>query len=153
MRRTGYFLPPAAWMAVIFVFSTSLFSSEETGRIIEPIIKLVYPDASRELVEILHHLIRKAAHLTEYLLLSLLWFRALIKGAGWSPGRAVLSSFLISAAYAATDEIHQSFVPGRTSSPIDVLIDASGAAIGMAITGLITKKRGRKATPFVSLQS
>jgi len=73
--------------------------------------------------------LRKAAHMTEFGLLWVLWLRAL-------PGprvQAALSALAITLAYAVSDEIHQSFVPGRHASPLDVAIDAAGAGIAAAM--------------------
>lgn len=68
--------------------------------------------------------LRKAAHMTEYALLSLLWWRALRTD---SP----LPAALIAVAYAVTDEWHQSFVDGRHAAATDVLIDAIGVTLGV----------------------
>jgi VanZ family protein len=64
--------------------------------------------------------LRKAAHMVEYGLLWLLWRRAL--GTTWTAAA-------IAIAYAASDELHQTQVPGRRGSPADVAIDAAGVAI------------------------
>jgi VanZ family protein len=45
------------------------------------------------------------------------------------PRRAILLAFLISSAYAATDELHQSFVEGRHGTPVDWAIDTAGAGL------------------------
>src|SRR6266568_9408329 len=68
------------------------------------------------------YVLRKGAHMTEYALLGALLLRAL--------GRE-LPAFLAALTYAAGDELHQHFVRGRHSSPIDVAIDAVGIAIGL----------------------
>jgi VanZ family protein len=68
--------------------------------------------------------LRKCAHMAEYAVLAVLVLRA----AGsrvWAFGFAV--------AYAATDELHQTFVRGRHGSPVDVGIDAVGALLGLAL--------------------
>ena len=65
---------------------------------------------------------RKLVHMTEYGLLLLLWLRAL----GW---RAPWAAAAIALAYAATDELHQTFVDGRHGTPVDVLIDGVGIAV------------------------
>ena len=68
--------------------------------------------------------LRKLAHTTEYAVLGALLLRAL--------GRE-RPAFLAGVAYAATDELHQHFVPGRHASPVDVGIDAVGVAIGVVL--------------------
>jgi VanZ family protein len=70
-------------------------------------------------------ILRKGAHMTEFGLLWWLWRRALGHGG---------AAALITLAYAATDELHQTFVTGRHGSPVDWLIDAAGVAIAAAIT-------------------
>jgi VanZ family protein len=67
-------------------------------------------------------ILRKLAHMAAFGVLWLLWQRAL--------GRPVTAA-AITLAYAATDELHQSFVDGRNGSPVDVAIDAAG--VGLAV--------------------
>jgi VanZ family protein len=45
----------------------------------------------------------------------------------------VTPAFVLAAAFAVTDEIHQAFVPGRQASPLDVAIDVTGIAVGLAL--------------------
>ena len=68
--------------------------------------------------------LRKLAHAAEFAVLGLLLLRAI---------GDVSSAFVLAAAYAVTDEIHQAFVPGRHASPLDVVVDATGVAIGLAL--------------------
>jgi VanZ like family len=72
-------------------------------------------------------ILRKGAHMTEFGLLALLWWRALGR-----PGPAIA----IALAYAATDEWHQTFVSGRHGTPTDWLIDATGVALAVAAVRL-----------------
>jgi VanZ family protein len=51
---------------------------------------------------------------------------------------------VIAALYAVTDEIHQAFVPTRNASPVDVLIDAVGAAIAMLLLAAVHRSRKRR---------
>ncbi len=51
--------------------------------------------------------------------------------------KAALVAWGCAALYAATDEVHQLFVPGRAGLFTDVLIDATGAAIGLLLAGSI----------------
>lgn len=95
------------------------------------------PGASPETLELLHHIIRKCAHLTEYFILSLLIFRAIRAGAkGWDL-RWALVTVCIVAGYAGLDEFHQSFVPGRTAAVGDALIDISGGVAAMLVASLV----------------
>jgi VanZ family protein len=78
-------------------------------------------------------LIKKGAHMIGYTLLCLSYWHAL-GGKGW---RARLVSLLLASIFAATDEFHQYFVPGRHASPIDWGIDTVGAALGVWIAGYL----------------
>jgi VanZ family protein len=68
--------------------------------------------------------LRKCAHVTEYAILGFLLLRAI--GNEWL-------ALLVGIAYAATDELHQHFVPGRHGAPVDVLIDTAGLVIGTVL--------------------
>jgi VanZ family protein len=104
---TSRWLPPLALMGLIFFLSAQPDLRSNLG-----------------LVDLVG---RKAIHAAEYALLCVLWWRALWTVA--SRGAAISLAFAISVGYAATDELHQTFVPGRHGSPVDVGIDAFGAAV------------------------
>ena len=72
--------------------------------------------------------IRKLAHAGEYAVLGFLLLRA--TGHRWL-------SIAAGIAYAASDELHQHFVPGRLGAPLDVVIDAVGVLIGVMLVGRI----------------
>jgi VanZ family protein len=73
---------------------------------------------------------RKVIHFAQNALLAFLWWRALRT---LMPNRsAALAALLITSAYVATDEFHQTFVHGRHGSPVDWLIDTAGAALARA---------------------
>lgn len=119
------------WMAVIFFMSTDSFSFSQTSKFVVPILQTVFPFLSLKTIHFIHSLLRKLGHFTEYAVLSWLWFRTLQTGdKKWST-RSALLAFLLSSLYAATDEFHQSFVPSRGPSMIDVGIDSVGAAFSL----------------------
>jgi len=132
-----YWLPVILWMGVIFVMSTDAGSAAHTSLIIEPLVLWIKPNASHEEFELVHFIIRKLGHLSEYAILGLLVLRALKHARPSAPGKwswqAAGVTLLVAAVYAATDEWHQSFVPGRTAALGDVLIDSSGAAVGLMV--------------------
>jgi VanZ family protein len=107
LRRPDLWLPPLALMALIFALSAQ--SSLEVGL------------GTFELVG------RKLVHFAEYALLCLLWWRAFEPALG--ARRAALVGFLVTSGYAATDELHQTFVDGRNGNPVDWLIDSAGAGL------------------------
>lgn len=75
----------------------------------------------------------KLAHLLVYAVLGACFVLPLSGGraAGVTPGRAA-AAVLLAVLYGVSDEVHQSFTPGRTPDAMDVLADAAGAAIGAA---------------------
>jgi VanZ family protein len=91
-------------------------------------------------------ILKKLAHASAYAVLALLVAFALRrKGSrgAWLPQASWLA-FAIAVGYAITDEIHQTFVPTRNGSPVDVLIDAVGAATAMAaLTGVHRFRKSR----------
>ncbi len=107
MGSVGRFAPPFALMGIIFVVSAQ-------GT-------LPSVDSALDVA------LKKAAHMAEFGVLWALWLRAL---AG-PRHTAALWALAITLAYAVSDELHQSWVSGRTSSPFDVAIDAAG--IGVAV--------------------
>jgi hypothetical protein len=90
-------------------------------------------------------LTKKGGHALGYALLGAAYFRGLAasRRLSWRLAALALAAAVL---YALTDEFHQRFVSGRTSSPVDVLIDAGGAAMGTAAWALI-RTRVRPAWP------
>jgi len=113
-------LPVVFWIAILFFFSTSLFTATDTSRIIEPILRWILPGASAATIGLLHMLIRKAAHFTNYGILFWLLIRGPLYGRPYT-------ALALCVCYAFLDEGHQIFVPGRTPSLYDVALDSSGA--------------------------
>ncbi len=127
--RPAHWLPPVAWMAVMFWVSTDSGSGEHTSRILLPLLRWLLPWATPEALDAAHLLLRKSAHVTEYAILAALWFRAFRRGRNLAPPPAAWSALLISVGWAALDEWHQSFVPSRTASLTDALLDSAAAAL------------------------
>lgn len=129
-------LPVLVWMVVIFGASADSHSYQHSSRIIEPLLRWLFPHMSPLQVAQIHHIFRKCCHLAVYAVLGFLVFRALHYSANplpaWSwprVGGALLIVFL----YASSDEFHQRFVPTRTPLFSDVLIDTTGGALGMFV--------------------
>jgi len=143
-----YWLPAILWMGVIFAMSTDVGSSAHTSRIIEPLVLWIKPNASHDEFELVHSCIRKLGHLSEYAVLALLVLRAMRRTLLLAPGRwswqAAGVTLLIAASYAATDEWHQSFIPGRTAALGDVAIDSCGALVGLTLIFLWYKLNSLK---------
>jgi VanZ family protein len=79
---------------------------------------------------------KKGGHMIGYALLSAAYFHALNNGKKVTKLRFLVAVFL-AILYAATDEFHQLFTPGRGSSIIDIGIDAIGSLIGLGLWCLI----------------
>src|SRR5277367_2783196 len=130
-------LPPwilvLAWASVIFCLSTASFSEDHTSSFLIPAFHWLLPRATDAQIVLLHHLTRKAAHLTEYFIFGWLLLVAVRSPErGWKLRWALLA-LLIAAGYSATDEWHQSFVPGRNASAWDSLLDTTGATAALAV--------------------
>lgn len=109
-------------------------SAEHTSRFLTPFLQWLCPTISPLTLARIEALVRKAGHVGEYALLAALLFRALV--CTLLAGRIALVSVLVlslCALYAASDEFHQSFVPSRTASARDVLIDLCGATLAIAL--------------------
>jgi len=123
------------WMWVIFSASSDRMSFQRSSRIIGPIVRWLLPDLSDEAVHAVVVGARKGAHLAEYAVLAMLLWRAVRKppapGApAWQWSRAGLVLVLV-ALWATMDELHQTFVPSRQGSALDVLLDTLGGAVGL----------------------
>ncbi len=128
----GRWLPVVAWAGVIWTLSGGGFSGERTGAVILPLLSTLFPSATPGQLAAVHEGIRKLAHFAEYLILSVLLYRALDVEPRGSLRAAVLA-LVLSGLYAGSDELHQWFVPGRGARVSDCLIDVSGAAAGQGL--------------------
>lgn len=133
-----------AWAVVISSFSTGWFTGDRTGTILLPVLAFVFPSATPAELHALHLSVRRAAHFTEYLILSVLLYRALRGHERWSLRAAVIALGL-AAGYAGADELHQSFVAGRTAAVRDCVVDIAGAAAGQALLAAWSRARRRAA--------
>lgn len=104
------------WLPVIACLALSFYLSSRPGRDLPNLM----PDY--------------VAHGIEFLVLSSLVLRALNGGTGRRPGAGTYAAaILFCLAWAILDEFHQSFVPGREASPVDVASDMAGTALGGAL--------------------
>jgi len=143
------------WMTFIFVMSAQPadLSKQTSGGVAELILRLIVPDYDElteaeqaEMIENIQHFVRKTAHFCAYALLGVLFFTAY---SGHFEKLSFLAplSLITTALYAASDELHQRFVSGRSGEIADVLLDSSGAVMGILLCCLITllfrhKKQG-----------
>jgi VanZ family protein len=135
-------------MLVLFGASTSLGGPRHTSAFVRPFLLWLNPHMSEATIELIHHLIRKTAHFTEYGILGLLLWRLVHFEpifAGWAVGREIVTALVLSALYASTDEFHQLFVPGRQSQVSDVILDTCGAGFVLLLIWLGRRSRRRTA--------
>lgn len=136
-----------AWIALIFFLShqPAEVSSGISSGIAEKIMVLIETSAPAAGIDVdfLHTFVRKNAHFFAYLILGVLAFVALLQSElnGLS---GALAAFGIAVVYAISDEAHQLFIPGRSGEVRDVLIDSTGAAVGIGISLLLLKARQSK---------
>jgi VanZ family protein len=129
-RKLRAWIPTLLWLCVLAMFSTDLFSAEHTGSILARILDTLFPKLSAEHFAQIHFLVRKSAHFCSYGLLGAFsffsWRATFPAPVRWRFLWAVLG-LLTAFAGGSMDEFHQSFVPSRTSSFHDVMIDTVGA--------------------------
>jgi VanZ family protein len=131
-RITHYWIPVLVMLMVQYSFSTNAFSSDETSRFVVPVLRALLRNPTAEQLQFWHHVIRKAAHVTEYCILGLLVYRAFQVDVARSSKVALLTVVFVAAA-ATFDEFHQSFVLSRGSSVFDVGWDCIGGLIAIIL--------------------
>lgn len=148
MQRLKAWLPAILWMGVIFVMSAipGDVSGEQSGTLVSIVLGILSfffgeKAVSGVSIDLVHLLIRKAAHMTEYAVLFWLNHRALRIENAKHPG---VYALLMCAVYAATDEFHQGFVADRGPSVIDIGIDTLGAGIAWGITQTIAYMKRKR---------
>ena len=133
-RRLWRYGPLILWAALIFIGSTDLLSSSNTGAVLVRPVLWLFPHLSEANLRTIHLVVRKGGHFTEYAILALLAARAFR-----TSGRELLRqrwfwvSLLLVVVYALSDEFHQSFVPSRTASIYDSMVDSLGGVVALAI--------------------
>lgn len=137
------------WLIVIATESSSLASSDNTSRILYPLLRFLF-GIGWERFEVWHFFIRKSGHVFGYGLLSILLFRAwratlpALGNPKWTLRWANIS-VLGTALVAALDEWHQSYIPSRTGSVQDVILDSwAGVAAQILIFLWVTLWTSRK---------
>lgn len=126
-RRILRYGPVIGWLSFIFFASTNSFSASNTSRLMRPLLYWLCPACTEIQIVFWHGLLRKAGHFTEYGLLAFLAARALATSSLRELRQHWFSlALLLIAFYALSDEYHQSYVPTRTASLYDSLIDFAG---------------------------
>ncbi len=114
IKTLARFLPAVLVMAAIFILSS-------------------IPSKEMPFFGVWDFVLKKSGHMLGYALLGYSYLRAINGRSKWAYLAALVAVML----YAFSDEFHQSFVPGRNSSIVDVGIDTAGACLGMIVLSLI----------------
>ena len=134
--------PVVLWAALIFCFSTESFSASQTSQIIGPVLRWFIPWISPRQLEAIHLVIRKLGHWSEYFVFATLVLRALHRqSSGYSEFRHSALTTAVVFLYAISDELHQAFVPHRTASFGDVLIDLFGGLCAIFCLNLLNRAK------------
>jgi hypothetical protein len=142
-----YWLPVIFWGLMMFGASTSAGSAQRTSRFLTPFLRWLFPEISHDALILAHVGVRKLSHLVEYAVLSALLLRA-VRRSPWQPpkpwrwreaGWALACAIVV----ASGDEYFQTFWPGRSGTPWDVLVDVLGTSGGLALVWLIGRWRRR----------
>ncbi len=141
MKRSWIFtyIPAILWMIVIFCFSAQ--SAADSTTLSDFFTRLFFG----EVLERLTVIVRKSAHVLEYLVLGVMIYLPTNRLVRWKI--SIPLSIAVCACYAGTDEFHQLFIEGRACRGTDVLIDTLGASLGVLLCFFVTtllRKRRRK---------
>jgi VanZ family protein len=127
--------PVVIAVAIICVESTSLCSSQNTSSFLRPIVERWLGHINDSSWDLFHHYLRKSGHFIGYGLVAFTFLRAWLHTLDLRAPRPLLAwrlqstllAIVCTAIVASCDEFHQSFLPDRTGSPLDVLLDTAGA--------------------------
>ena len=134
--------PPIIWAVLIFVGSSDVLSSSHTSSFIIRPLRFLFPGASEATLATIHFAIRKLGHFTEYAILAWLSARALRTSSHELLRRRwfwLALGFVV--CYALFDEFRQSFVPSRTASIYDSMIDSAGGLTALCLLGWNRKNK------------
>ena len=131
-NRLWRYGPLIVWAALIFIGSSNILSGSNTSTFLVPPIRWLFPTASDSTLQLVHLLIRKAGHLTEYAILAWLAARAFRTSSNeFLHRRWFFVALILVVLYSLSDEFHQSFVPSRGASLHDCAIDTAGGFVAL----------------------
>jgi VanZ family protein len=144
-------LPVLLAIAVIATESTDTFSAQHTSGWLRPILERCFGAFTDGNWDSFHHYMRKSGHFIGYGTVAFTFLRAWLhtlarRGSTsllpWRLESSILA-ILSTAVVATWDEIHQTFIPSRTGTPVDVLLDTAGATTLCVLVWLICWTRQR----------
>lgn len=133
MKKIKYFIPSIFLMILIFMFShqTGSESSGLSSQIVLWIQTYLH-------IPITEFIVRKAAHMSEYALLTLTLIYGFYKNQ-YPIQKIMIYSLIGTFLYACSDEMHQLFIGGRAGQFTDVLIDTCGGCLTIIFYYVLTK--------------
>jgi VanZ family protein len=141
--------PVVIAIAVICCESTNTFSSQNTSSWLRPIVERWFGLVKDSTWDSFHHALRKTGHFVGYGTVGFTFLRAWLhtlrrRGSStllsWRVESVILAIFS-TAIVASADEFHQTFIPSRTGTPVDALLDTSGACALCLLVWLICWSR------------
>ena len=138
-----YWLPVLLMLAVMYYFSTDVFSGENTRGALDWLLHWLWPAGTRHLTRI-NFVVRKAMHFVEYAALAALAYRAFRADspATWRLKWA-LYSFALIAVWSLLDEFHQTQTRRRGGTIYDSLIDSAGGLTMLILIAFVNYRRRR----------
>ena len=135
LRLVIFWALAIGWVAVLFIFSGQ--TGAESGELslwLTHLVQRLFPWIPLT-TDALEHLLRKLAHFSIFAVEGFLLCLAMMESSRDKGAGALLSGILCTAV-AAANELHQSFIEGRSCEGGDVLIDSAGALLGIAVAAL-----------------
>jgi VanZ family protein len=128
--------PAAVWIGLISIESTDMFSSQNTGNILYALLTRLFGEINVYDFLIFHFYLRKTGHVVGYGMLALLllrgWRATLGPARAWL-SRAALLAWIGAVFVASMDEWHQSFIPSRTGTVHDVVLDSIAGLVFLLV--------------------
>ncbi|MGA7696161.1 MAG: VanZ family protein [Candidatus Sulfotelmatobacter sp.] len=143
------------WLILIAIESSALLSAHNTSRILYPLLHYLF-GLDWDRFEVWHFYIRKGGHVVGYGTLSILLFRAwratlpAMSDVKWTLRWATIA-ILGTALVASLDEWHQSFIPSRTGTIRDVVLDTCAGIAAQFLVFLWWRNFGKGTTSVVPL--
>jgi VanZ like family len=136
--------PAAVWIGLISIESTDMFSSKNTGSMLYALLTRIFGPINLYDFLIFHFYLRKTGHVIGYGMLALLLLRGWRATLGYSRDllmRASVLSWIGTAFVASMDEWHQSFIPSRTGTVHDVILDSIAGFVFLLIANAWLRRR------------
>ena len=143
--------PAAVWIGLIAFESTDLFSARNTGSVLYTLLTRLFGEVDLYDFLVFHHYLRKTGHVVGYGMLSLLLLRGWRATFGQGQAllcRTALLSWLGTAFVASMDEWHQSFIPSRTGTWRDAVLDSMAGLVFLLVAYFMLRRSDEVAPEY-----